>query len=185
MKNKGLLLDRDGVININHGYVYEKKNCQFIEGIFDLARLAISKNFIICIITNQAGIGRGYYSEKQFHDFMDWMSIQFKNEGAFISKVFYSPYHPVHGKGIYKKDDNSRKPNPGMLLQAIKEFDLDPDKSILIGDSVSDIQAGIAAGIGTNLYLGESEMINKLDSHLYNKISSLSDGNVFLENKNL
>jgi D-glycero-D-manno-heptose 1,7-bisphosphate phosphatase len=178
--NKALLLDRDGVININHGYVYEVENCHFLDGIFDLTRLATRENYIICIVTNQAGIGRGYYTEQQFHAFMDWMSAEFEREGVLISKVFYSPYHPIHGKGKYKKHDFSRKPNPGMLLKAISDFRIDASASVLIGDSVSDIQAGIAAGIGTNLYLGESEMIKKIDNRLYNKISCLAEGAAFL-----
>ena len=182
--NKALLLDRDGVINVNHGYVHEVEHCQFLDGIFDLTRLAIRENYIICIVTNQAGIGRGYYTEQQFHDFMCWMSARFKQEGVVISKVFYSPYHPIHGIGKYKKDDFSRKPNPGMLLEAINYFSIDPGASILIGDSVSDIQAGVAAGIGTNLYIGESDISKKLDNGLYNKISCLSEGASFLSSRN-
>jgi D-glycero-D-manno-heptose 1,7-bisphosphate phosphatase len=177
---KALLLDRDGVINVNYGYVHEVENCHFLDGIFDLTRLATKENYIICIVTNQAGIGRGYYTEHQFHDFMDWMTAVFEGEGVLISKVFYSPYHPIHGVGKYKKNDFSRKPNPGMLLDAINTFSIDARGSILIGDSVSDIQAGIAAGIGTNLYLGESEMIKHIDNRLYNKISCLADGTAFL-----
>ena len=101
--NKALLLDRDGVINVNHGYVHEVEHCQFLDGIFDLTRLAARENYIICIVTNQAGIGRGYYTEQQFHDFMCWMSARFEQEGVVISKVFYSPYHPIHGIGNTKK----------------------------------------------------------------------------------
>jgi len=183
--NKALFLDRDGVINVNHGYVHEVENCHFLDGIFDLTRLAIREGFIICIVTNQAGIGRGYYTEQQFHDFMCWMSARFEQEGVVISRVFYSPYHPIHGVGKYKKDDFSRKPNPGMLLDAINDFSIDAGASILIGDSISDIQAGVAAGIGTNLYLGESDISKKLDNGLYSKISCLSDGAVFFSSADI
>lgn len=180
MMNKALFLDRDGVINVNYGYVHEINNCQFIDGIFDLTRYAVSKNYKIIIVTNQSGIGRGYYTENQFYNFMKWMSDVFKSEGVMISKVYYSPYHPIHGKGKYKKDDFSRKPNPGMLIDAIKEFNIDTSLSVLIGDSVSDIEAGIVAGIGTNLFLSESEFMNQINKDLYHKISHLSEGLAFL-----
>jgi D-glycero-D-manno-heptose 1,7-bisphosphate phosphatase len=177
---KALLLDRDGVININHGYVYRVEDCDFVDGIFELTRLAVSKNYVICIVTNQAGIGRGYYTESQFHDFTRWMTGRFRQEGVLISKVYYSPYHPTDGIGKYKKDDLSRKPNPGMLLDAINDFKIDAGSSVLIGDSVTDIQAGVAAGVGTNLYLGESDISKSLDEGLYTKIFCLSEGAAFL-----
>ena len=109
---------------------------------------------MICVITNQAGIGRGFYSEADFNVLTDWMCEQFRMEGVKISNVYFSPYHPSHGVGIYRKDDISRKPNPGMIQQAAAEFDINLRKSVLIGDKLSDIQAGVNAGVGTNLYIG-------------------------------
>jgi D-glycero-D-manno-heptose 1,7-bisphosphate phosphatase len=113
------------------------------------------------------------------------MSARFEQEGVVISKVFYSPYHPIHGIGKYQKDVFSRKPNPGILLDAINEFSIDAGVSILIGDSVSDIQAGVAAGIGANLYLGESDISTKLDSSRYTKIACFSEGTAFLSSADI
>ena len=181
MNRKALFLDRDGVINVNHGYVHKIDDFQFIDGIFDLARLASTENYVICIVTNQAGIGRGYYSEAEFHHLTDWMCARFRAEGAVISKVYYSPYHPIHGIGKYKKKHHSRKPEPGMLVQAINDFSIDPESSILIGDKATDIQAGVAAGVGTNLYIGEADITQDIAKGHYTSISSLAEASAFLK----
>jgi len=90
MQRGALFLDRDGVINVNHGYVHKRENFHFIDGLFDVARGAIEKNYKLIVITNQAGIGRGYYTEEQFHQLTDWMCEQFSAAGAPISRVFFS-----------------------------------------------------------------------------------------------
>lgn len=151
MAYSAVFFDRDGVINCDRGYVYKRENFEFIDGIFDLARQAYTQNYKLVVITNQAGIARGYYTEEQFHQLTDWMCQQFSAAGAPIDRVYFSPYHPTAGLGLYLKDDISRKPHPGMILQAKRELSIDLSRSVLIGDKVSDIQAGNAAGIGTNL----------------------------------
>ena len=159
MKNKALFLDRDGVINKNHGYVYQVKNFDFIDGIFDFTKTAIKRNYEIFVITNQAGIGRGYYSEKDFLEISEWMVNQFSIKKIKISKVYYSPYHPEHGLGKYKLDHPTRKPNPGMIEKAADEFNIDLSKSVLVGDQLSDICAGKNAKVKTNI-LFENEIEN-------------------------
>ena len=121
MSRKALFLDRDGVINVNYGYVHKVKDFDFVNGIFDLTRAALAKNYIICVVTNQAGIGRGYYSEKDFHALTDWMCARFRSEGVLISKGYYLPYKPTFGVGKYKTH-NSRKQQPGILLRALNLF---------------------------------------------------------------
>ena len=180
MKKKGLFLDRDGVINVNHGYVHRIEEFQFIDGIFDLTRLALSKDYVICVVTNQAGIARGYYTESDFDNLTRWMCGQFKSEGVIIDTVYYSPYPPVHGLGKYKKDHISRKPNPGMLQQAILELDIDVQASILIGDDVTDIQAGFSAGVGKKLYFGSDDISQNRGVGNYLSISHLSEACVHL-----
>ena len=97
-----------------------------------------------------------------------------------ISKVYCSPYHPTHGKGIYKQDHELRKPNPGMINQAMEEFHIDLSESILIGDKLTDIQAGKNAGVGTNiLYLG-SDGVKPVSSLAYHSVSSLRDAMLFI-----
>lgn len=146
-----LFLDRDGVVNVDHGYVSTPAQFEFLDGIFDLCRAARERGFWIFIITNQAGIGRGYYTEHDFQALTDWMKAAFKAAGAEIDAVYYSPYHPEHGVGEYRKDSDCRKPKPGMLIQATREFEVDLGRSVLVGDKSSDIEAGLAAGVARNL----------------------------------
>mgnify|MGYP006128623907 CR=1 FL=1 len=171
---RALLLDRDGVININHGYVHHPNNFEFIEGIFNLARLAQVNSYKVIVISNQAGIGRGYYSEQEFQDLTLWMCNEFLNAGVVIEKVYFSPFHPTEGLGKYKKDDISRKPKPGMIIQAQQELNLDLELSILIGDSASDIKAGIAAGVGTNILLSR-RLLPELSGLSYKTITTLQE----------
>ena len=179
MHSPAIFLDRDGVINHNYGYVYKQENFDFIEGIFDTALHAHKLNYKLIVITNQAGIGRGYYTEEQFHHLTAWMCDQFSAVGSPIEHVYYSPYHPTAGIGKYLKDDYSRKPNPGMILQAQKDFSIDLGSSILIGDKVGDIQAGIAAGVGTNLLFSE-ERPSELNGMKYELISTLQEAIPYL-----
>lgn len=174
MNARVLLLDRDGVINVNHGYVHQQVHFEFVDGIFDLARAAYSQQYKLVVITNQAGIARGYYSEQQFHELTNWMSEQFVKQGSQIAKVYFSPYHPTEGIGEYKKDDYSRKPHPGMILQAQKELNLDLESSILIGDKATDIQAGIAAGVGCNILFSQ-EGSSELANAAYLRVRTLRD----------
>ena len=179
MQTRALLLDRDGVINVNHGYVHRPEQFEFIDGIFDLARAAHARQYKLVVITNQAGIARGFYAEQQFQELTDWMCEQFVNKGAQIAKVYFSPYHPTEGLGVYKKDDFSRKPHPGMILEAQKDFNLDLKESVLIGDKASDIQAGLAAGVGCNILFAQ-ENLAELTSTSYKRISALRDALPFL-----
>jgi D-glycero-D-manno-heptose 1,7-bisphosphate phosphatase len=154
---KALFLDRDGVINKDYGYVHTPERCEFISGIRQVLAKAKQKNFVIIVVTNQSGIGRGYYTEQQFHQFMRWMNQQLDN--AFDS-VYFCPYHPKAGIGDYKKQSPNRKPEPGMILQAIKEHHIDPAQSLLIGDSEEDIIAANRADIGKAFYLSNQEILN-------------------------
>lgn len=147
-----LFLDRDGVINIDHAYVYRPENFEFIDGIFDLCRMAKKLEYLLIVVTNQAGIGRGYYTEADFMKLTKWMREVFLREGAPIDGIYFCPFHPEHGLGVYKAESLCRKPAPGMILQAAEEHGIDLAKSMLIGDKLSDMQAGVAAGVGCNFF---------------------------------
>jgi D-glycero-D-manno-heptose 1,7-bisphosphate phosphatase len=149
VKRKALFLDRDGVINIDYGYVHEPENCVFIDGIFELVRRANAAHYVVAVVTNQAGIGRGYFTEAQFAGFTGWMRDAFASRGATIDRVFYCPHHPQDGLADYRRECACRKPQPGMLLQAQREFDLDMAASIIVGDKLSDLKAGASAGVGS------------------------------------
>ena len=139
---KALFLDRDGVINIEKEYLYKIEDFEFIDGIFELCRLYQALGYIIIVVTNQSGIARGYYSDKDFNILTLWMLKQFQDNDIMIEKVFYCPLHPnISG------NCSCRKPNAGMLKMANKEFNLDMKNSIMIGDKERDIEAGLNAGL--------------------------------------
>nr|VFK79550.1 MAG: D-glycero-D-manno-heptose 1,7-bisphosphate phosphatase [Candidatus Kentron sp. SD] len=180
MKRKALFLDRDGVINIDHGYVYRCEDFEFMDGIFDLCKSAQNNGLEIIIITNQAGIARGFYTEHDFEVLSKWVVDVFKRKEIFIADIFCCPYHPLHGIGHYKKDAECRKPNPGMILQAASKHDLNLSCSFLIGDKVSDIEAGLAAGVGNSLLLSSSGDYNHLNVP---SIKTLSEAIPIIEQK--
>lgn len=144
---KALFLDRDGVVNIDHGYLYKPEQFEFIDGVFEGCRLFQNAGFDIVIITNQSGIGRGYYSEDDFHKLTTWMIKAFKDQGINILDVKFCPHHPKKAIGQYLQDCQCRKPAPGMLLEAMAEHQLDPKMSIMVGDKPSDMEAAINAGV--------------------------------------
>ena len=173
--NRAVFLDRDGVINHDSGYTSDVESFQFIDGIFDVCRAARQLGYFVIIVTNQAGIGRGYYSELDFSNLTKWMCEQFEEEGVLINDVFYCPYHPEHGIGDYKKNSFDRKPNPGMLLRAAEKHGLDLNCSIMIGDKDSDMQAASKAGVGIRCqYLSDAN--SELLSDVANQhVTSLRD----------
>jgi D-glycero-D-manno-heptose 1,7-bisphosphate phosphatase len=153
MMKPALFLDRDGVINVDHGYVYRRENIEFIDGIFQLVARANAGGYLVVVVTNQAGIGRGYYTEADFFSLMNWMKAEFSARRARIDAVYFCPDHPEHGIGKYRRESIFRKPGPGMLFQAAQELKINLERSILVGDRDTDIEAGHAAGIGTLLRL--------------------------------
>jgi len=142
-----IILDRDGVINREDGYVHKADEFRFIEGVFDACREMSKAGFRLIVITNQAGIARGYYTEDDFHHLTKWMLDEFRQHGIEIDGVYYCPHHPVHGVGDYRRDCDCRKPAPELILRAAREHSLDLRRSVLVGDKVTDIEAGRAAGV--------------------------------------
>ena len=136
---KVIFLDRDGVINKEVGYLHKIEDFDFIDGVFDACLDFQSSNYEIIIITNQSGIERGYYSEKDFHTVTDWMLDQFKDHGVSILDVFYCPHGP-------ESSCDCRKPKPGMFNQAHDKHNVDMEKSWMIGDKEADIKAANSAG---------------------------------------
>ena len=147
-KKKALFLDRDGTINVDKGYVYEKEEFEFQPGIFELVKKYAEQGYLIFIVTNQSGIARGLYTEKDYLQLTDWLKAAFSEKGIKIEKVYHCPHLPEISGSC-----SCRKPNPGMIVEAISEYNIDPATSVLIGDSERDLQAGEKAGIGKNLYI--------------------------------
>jgi D-glycero-D-manno-heptose 1,7-bisphosphate phosphatase len=150
-----LFLDRDGVINVDHGYAHRIERFDFLAGIFELARFWTNEmRGPLVVVTNQSGIGRGYFNERAHYDLTQWMCARFEVEASKIAAVYHCPFHPVHGIGPYRRDHPWRKPNPGMFLQAGRDLGLDLPRSVLIGDRMADMEAGAAAGLGLLVLIG-------------------------------
>ncbi len=143
-----LFLDRDGVINEDFGFVHRAEDFVLVPGIVELIQAADKTGYKVIVITNQSGIGRGLFTEDDFHRLTEHMKSVLAAEGARIDAVYFCPHHPTDAIGAYQRTCDCRKPAPGMILQAAKEHNLDLERSILIGDSARDIEAANAAGVG-------------------------------------
>jgi D-glycero-D-manno-heptose 1,7-bisphosphate phosphatase len=144
-----LFIDRDGIVNVDRGYVFRIDQFEFVPGIFELVRFAVSSlRWPVVVVTNQSGIGRGYFDEQVFEALTERMCDRFRAENAPLTAVYHCPYHPIHGLGSYRYDHPRRKPRPGMILQAAKDLNIDLSGSVMVGDKLSDILAGVGAGIG-------------------------------------
>lgn len=146
-QSRALFLDRDGVINEEASYLWHREDVRFVPGIFSLCRTAQSLGYKLVVVTNQAGIGRGLYTEADFHALMDWMRSEFARERVTFDTIYFSPYHPEHGIGEYKRDHEDRKPGTGMFRRAAADLNIALADSILIGDRCTDIAAANAAGL--------------------------------------
>jgi D-glycero-D-manno-heptose 1,7-bisphosphate phosphatase len=173
---KALILDRDGVINEDTGYVHRIEDFSFIDGIFELCRYAMEKGYLIIIATNQGGISRGYYTEAEYQTLTTWMVEEFHKQGVIISAVYHSSYHSDGHISQYMQDEADRKPNPGMILKAQVDFNLDLSQSVLLGDKNSDIEAGRRAGIGKLIALnGRYRLDRQADVCVIQKLIDLTN----------
>jgi len=170
--NRALFLDRDGVINEEIGYLVHAKDVRFVPGLFSLCRAAQTLGYKLIVVTNQAGIARGYYTEEQYQTLMQWMRERLVREGITLDAVYHCPDHPDFPH-IRKCDEDWRKPGPGMLLAAAREFALDMAASVYVGDRCTDVAAGNAAQVGRMFLLagvetaecpGEYETVTELQA---------------------
>ena len=147
MRARALFLDRDGVVNEEVGYLHRADEVRFVNGIFSLCRTAAGLGYRLIVVTNQAGIARGYYSEEDFEVLMEFMRVELRAQGVELDAVYYCPFHPEHGVGKYKQEHEDRKPGTGMLRRGAREFGLELSESVLVGDRCSDVGAANAAGL--------------------------------------
>lgn len=142
MAGKALFLDRDGVVNVDTGYVHRAEDFRLMPGIVELCRRAREKGYLVIVVTNQSGIGRGMFSENEFERLTEHMKNLLLEQGVEVADVFHCP----------SVDDShpDRKPNPGLFLKAAAKYGLDMASSVSVGDRERDIQAALAAGVGSN-----------------------------------
>jgi D-glycero-D-manno-heptose 1,7-bisphosphate phosphatase len=172
-----VFLDRDGVINVDHGYVSRPEQFEFIDGIFEACQHFAALGYTLIVVTNQSGIGRGYYSEADFLSLTQWMTERFAEHGVTIAGVYWCPHHPVNAKGAYQRECDCRKPAPGMILQAAAEHGIDLAQSLMFGDKASDMQAASAAGVGRKILVLSCQSLSEADLALADEVwSSLKFG---------
>lgn len=153
-RKRAAFLDRDGVINVDHAYVHEIENFDWVPGVLEAARRLHDAGFELVVVTNQSGIGRGYYTEADFEKLTAWMKARFAEAGAPLAGVYFCPHHPEKALPAYRTDCGCRKPEPGMLLKAVEELGLDPERSVMFGDKPGDCTAGKRAGCPERVLLG-------------------------------
>jgi D-glycero-D-manno-heptose 1,7-bisphosphate phosphatase len=143
-----IFLDRDGTINVDHGYVHNIDDFQFIDGVIEACLSLKQMGFALVVVTNQSGIARGKFTEDQFMQLTEWMDWSLADRGVDLDGIYYCPHHPTEGADEYRQTCDCRKPMPGMLLAAQKELNIDMAASYIVGDKIEDLLAGQAAGVG-------------------------------------
>ena len=158
MSRRALFLDRDGVVNEEVGYLHRAEEVRFVEGIFSLCRTAAGLGYRLIVVTNQAGIARGYYTEEDFEALTEFMRGELRGEGIALDAVYCCPFHPEHGVGKYKQEHEDRKPGTGMLRRGVREFGVDLSESVMVGDRCSDVGAANAAGLRQMFLISGTEV---------------------------
>ena len=146
-KNKCVFLDRDGVINIDRGYISKVSDFKIYPGVGKAINLLNKKNYLVIIITNQSGVGRGLIKLNELKLIHSFLKKNISKYNAKINDIFFCPYHPKFGKGKYKKKSNDRKPGDGMIRKAIKKWKINTNTSFMVGDKISDKLAAKKAKI--------------------------------------
>lgn len=147
-----LFLDRDGVINVDKGYVSSADTFEWIDGARETIAAFNARGWWVFIVTNQSGIARGLYTEEEMLRLHEWMCAELERSGARIDRIYHCPFHEDGTIARYTKNSFDRKPKPGMLLQAMTDFPVDKDRSFLIGDKPADVEAARAAGVAGFLF---------------------------------
>ncbi|MBP3141242.1 D-glycero-beta-D-manno-heptose 1,7-bisphosphate 7-phosphatase [Aliivibrio fischeri] len=151
MSKPAVFIDRDGVINVDHGYVHKRDDFEYIDGVFEATKKFKEMGYLLVLVTNQSGIARGMFTEDQFEILTEWMDWNFADNGVDFDGIYYCPHHPEATVEKYKEACDCRKPNPGMLVSAQRFLDIDMKNSIMIGDKKEDMMAAQAAGVGTRI----------------------------------
>ena len=176
---KAIFLDRDGTINVEKDYIYKSEDLVFEEGTIEALKTFKNLEYILIVVSNQSGIARGYFTEEDLNIFNNNMNEILKKNGVEITEFYCCPHHP-NGIGEYKKVCECRKPNNKMIEDAIKKYNIDREKSYMIGDKTSDIGAGIKSNLKTVLVktgygLKDMEKIDKNETLICENLKDFSE----------
>ena len=179
MSVPAIFLDRDGTINVDHGYVHEIDNFEFIDGVIDAMRQLKEMGYALVVVTNQSGIARGKFTEEQFETLTEWMDWSLADRDVDFDGIYFCPHHPEAVVEEYRQVCDCRKPQPGMLLQAQQELNIDMAASYMVGDKPEDMQAAIAAGVGTKVLVRTGKPVTeqgeKLADWVLNSLAALPE----------
>lgn len=158
---KVAFLDRDGVINYNYGYVGASERFELLPGVVEGLLKLKRAGFELIIITNQSGIGRGYFTINEYRSLTDYYENMLSKSGVQFLEIYFCPHYQYSEHVEYRKECDCRKPKPGMIYEAVRKYDIDLSDSILVGDSLTDIQAGAVANVGSLYFLDSGNSNNK------------------------
>lgn len=182
LSKPAVFLDRDGVINVDHGYVHDEHDFEYIDGVFEAAKAFKDMGYLLVLVTNQSGIARGKFSEDRFLSLTQWMDWNFVDNGVELDGIYYCPHHPEHGIGDYKQDCECRKPKPGMFISARDFLKIDMANSVMIGDKAEDMMAAEAAGVGTRVLVRTGKPVTEKGEVLASVVlDSIKDVPAFLK----
>ena len=154
LRRPAVFFDRDGVLNRDIGYLHRPGDFAWLEGAREAVRLCNDRGCYVFVVTNQAGVARGYYGEQNVRALHGWIDEQLAAAGAHVDRFEYCPHHPHGTVDGYARSCRRRKPQPGMILDLLDNWPVDVAKSFLIGNTQSDLDAAAAAGIAGHLYQG-------------------------------
>ena len=153
---KAVFFDRDGTLNVDTAYLYRIEEFRWIEGAVEAIRYCNDRGWLVIVVTNQSGVARGYYTEADVERLHAWMNEDLQKHGAHIDAFYYCPHHPKGAVAQYAKECDCRKPAPGLVETACREYGIDKAKSVLIGDKERDVECAERAGVRGILYPGGS-----------------------------